>query len=79
MSCGALAVGPCARCHDPLCGDCCVITEGGATKFAICFRCEKRGGRSLAGPWRSLLLWLVGILVLLASATALLSFVAGRR
>ena len=77
--CGVLAVGPCARCHDPVCGDCCVIVEGKATRFAICLRCEKRGGRSIAGPWGSLLLWLFAILLALAGATALLAWLTSRR
>ncbi len=44
--CGALAVGPCARCHEPVCGDCCVLTEGGAKVWAICLACDRRAGRS---------------------------------
>ena len=77
--CGVMAVGPCARCHDPVCGDCCVIVDGKAMKFAICLRCERRGGRSIGGPWSSLLVWLGGILLALAAATALLAWLTSRR
>ena len=70
--CGATAAGPCARCHRPTCGDCCELTEGGATTFAVCLACVKRGGKSLAGPYRDLLLWLAAVIVGLAAiATAL--------
>jgi hypothetical protein len=62
VRCGAVAAGPCARCRSPICGDCCVLTEGGAETWAICFGCEDRGGRSLGGPWRGLLVWLLLIL-----------------
>ncbi len=71
--CERTAVGPCARCRAPVCGDCCELTEGGATTFAICLTCVKRGGRSLAPGWLGLIGWialiilpLVGIAVLLA-------------
>lgn len=71
--CERTAVGPCARCRAPVCGDCCELTEGGATTFAICLTCVRRGGRSLAPGWLGLLGWialiilpLVGIAVLLA-------------
>src|SRR5689334_20231448 len=36
VHCGRLAVGPCARCDAPVCGDCCVLTDGGARIYAIC-------------------------------------------
>ena len=64
--CGALAVGPCASCKSPVCGDCCVLTEGGDETWAICHRCEKRGGRSLAGAWGSLIRWSFGVTIGLA-------------
>jgi hypothetical protein len=70
--CGAVAAGPCARCHRPTCGDCCELTEGGATTFAVCLACVKHGGKSLAGAYRDLLLWLgTGILGLAAIAALL--------
>jgi hypothetical protein len=61
--CGAVAVGPCARCRSPVCGDCCALTEGGATTFAVCLRCVRAGGASLSPAWISLLAWL-GLIVL---------------
>jgi len=70
--CGAEAAGPCARCHAPTCGDCSVLTEGGAKLWAICLRCERRGGRSLGGGWSVVGLWLVGILVALGLVVALI-------
>ena len=53
--CGRAAAGPCARCHGLVCADCCVLTDGGATAFAICVRCERRGGASLRPAWRGVL------------------------
>ena len=70
--CGKTAAGPCARCRSPVCGDCCELTEGGATVFAVCLMCAKRGGKSLTGGWLGLLLWLGGIVVVLAGIAALL-------
>jgi hypothetical protein len=61
--CGAAAVGPCARCHSLVCGDCCELTEGGATTFAVCNRCVRAGGASLSPAWLGLLAW-VGLIVL---------------
>lgn len=58
-SCGALAAGPCARCRKPLCGDCCVITTGGAGRWAICRDCDETRGRSLKSGWMTVLGWLV--------------------
>jgi hypothetical protein len=75
--CGATAVGPCARCHRPTCGACCELTEGGATTFAVCLACIKRGGNSLAQAYGSFLLWLGAIIVGLAAVAALL--IAARR
>lgn len=77
VTCGALAVGPCARCHVPVCGDCCVLTEGGARVWAICLRCERHGGRSLLRGWAQVGLWVGGPLLLLALAIALLEWLAG--
>jgi hypothetical protein len=68
-SCGALAAGPCARCGRPMCGDCVVLTEGGAGVWAVCTRCDKRGGRSLRAGWGAALFWLLvpilGLIVLI--------------
>ena len=71
--CGAAAVGPCARCHRPTCGDCCELTEGGATTFAVCLACAKRGGKSLAGAYRDLLLWLAAGIVGLVAIAAIVA------
>ena len=76
--CGALAVGPCARCEAPLCGDCCVIVRGKAKPYAVCPSCEK-GGAPLANAWSGLLRWLAAIFVLLALATAAVGWLAARR
>ena len=70
--CGKPAAGPCARCRASVCGDCCELTDGGATTFAICLSCVKRGGKSLAGGWLGLLAWIGGIVVVLAGIAALL-------
>jgi hypothetical protein len=69
--CGATAAGACARCHRPTCGDCCELTEGGATTFAVCLACVKRGGKSLGGAYRDLLLWLAAGIIGLAAIAAL--------
>jgi hypothetical protein len=71
-----LAAGPCARCRKPLCGDCCVITRHGASEWAICLPCERRGGRSLRAAWMGLLLWLGLPLLALAALIALLQLLA---
>lgn len=57
------AAGPCARCRSPVCGDCCELTTGGATTFAICLTCAKRSGSSLASGWSGLLVWLALIII----------------
>ena len=70
--CGATAVGPCARCRGAICGDCCELTEGGATTFAVCKPCIRRGGGSLLPAWFGLLGWLGAIvLALVAVAVAM--------
>ncbi len=70
--CGKTAVGPCARCRTAVCADCCELTDGGATTFAICLTCVKHGGRSLAPAYRGLVLWLGAIIVGLAAIAAML-------
>ena len=59
-----------------MCGDCCELTEGGATTFALCLGCVKRGGSSLVGPWLSLLMWL-GVIVLGLAGVGVLLLVVG--
>jgi hypothetical protein len=75
--CGGVAVGPCARCRSPVCGDCCELTEGGATIFAVCHACVKRGGATLAPGWQGLLAWLAAIVIGLVVIAALLIFLRG--
>ena len=72
IHCGALAVGPCASCHGPVCGDCCVLTEGGSRVYAVCTRCAARRGRSLRHGWLTVLGWLGAPIALLAIAVAIL-------
>ena len=76
--CGALAVGPCARCSRPVCGDCCVLTEGGTRTYAICLECERHRGRSLRSGWTAVLGWILVPILLLATASWLLSLCTGR-
>jgi hypothetical protein len=76
--CGAEAAGPCARCHEPVCGNCCVLTEGGTRVWAICFACEDRGGRSLRGGWAMVLGWIALPILGLAVAVALLALLAAK-
>jgi hypothetical protein len=72
VGCGALAVGPCARCQAPVCGDCCELTEGGTRPYAICRGCAG-GGKSLSHAWLTVVGWialpiaaLIALLVVLA-------------
>jgi hypothetical protein len=78
VHCGALAIGPCARCDAPVCGDCCVLTDGGARTYAICIGCEKRAGRSLRRAWLMVATWIAGPLVALALAVLALAWISGR-
>lgn len=71
--CGKPAAGPCARCRAPTCGDCCELTEGGATTFAVCLACIRRGGKSLAPGWLGLIAWLGAIVLGLAVVAALVA------
>jgi hypothetical protein len=79
VSCGALAVGPCARCRNPVCGDCCVLSSGGTTTFAICLACERRGGSSLSAGWYVVLGWFLKPILALLAALVLLYFLFGDR
>ncbi|MBK9036824.1 MAG: hypothetical protein IPL61_37170 [Myxococcales bacterium] len=64
--CGRAAAGPCARCRRSVCGDCCVLTDGGVSTFAVCLTCADRG-TSLRRSWLSLVGWLAAILIALAA------------
>ena len=66
------AAGPCARCRRSVCGDCCELTTGGATTFAVCLTCVRRGGASLTSAWRSTLLWRGAIVVGVAAVGVVL-------
>ena len=76
--CAREAVGPCASCKRPVCGECCTLTEGGAKVWAICLECDRRGGRSLAAAWGGLLAWIALGLVALAAVTALVGWLTSR-
>jgi hypothetical protein len=78
IRCGASAVGPCARCREPVCGDCCVLTEGGARIWAICLSCEDRGGRSLRSGWARVIGWIAAPILALALLVVLLAWLTGR-
>jgi len=69
--CGAEAAGPCARCRAPVCADCCTLSAGGVTTFAICTRCAERGGAHLRSAWLGLLGW-IGVVVVVVAAVAVL-------
>lgn len=76
--CHRPAAGPCASCHRPVCGVCSTLTEGGVKVWAICLECDRKKGRSLLGPWASLLAWLLLPMIALAALTALLTWLTGR-
>jgi hypothetical protein len=63
--CRGDAAGPCARCRNPVCGDCCVLVDGSAGKWALCLRCERREGHTMRSAWWSLSIWLVTPLLIL--------------
>jgi len=69
VHCGARAAGPCASCHDPVCGDCTVLTEGGVKVWAICLACDGRKGKRLTRAWWGPLAWVVAFLAGLALLT----------
>jgi hypothetical protein len=52
-----------------VCGDCCVLTQGGTQVWAICLGCDRHGGRSLGAGWRMVIGWflwpILGLFVLL--------------
>ncbi|MFO0675909.1 MAG: hypothetical protein U0169_05205 [Polyangiaceae bacterium] len=76
--CSRDAAGPCASCRRSVCGACCTLTEGGATTWAICLECDRTKGRSLFGAWGGTLAFLLGILVVLFGAVALVATCANR-
>ncbi|MGE0869870.1 MAG: hypothetical protein AB7P03_14995 [Kofleriaceae bacterium] len=60
-----------------MCGDCCELTDGGATTFAICLSCIRRGGASLVPAWLGLLGWLA--LIMLGLTAIAITIVVLRR
>ncbi len=78
IRCGAEAAGPCASCREPVCGDCCVLTEGGLKVYAICLACEDRRGRSLTGGWGGFLRWLLVPLLGLFVVVVLLTYLGAK-
>jgi hypothetical protein len=64
--CGKEAAGPCASCRAPVCGDCCTLTEGGTSVWAICLECDRKGGRNVAARWKGLAGTMIAIIVALA-------------
>ena len=61
-----------------MCGDCCVLTTGGAGQWAICLACDRGHGRSLSSGWASLLGFILKPLLLLVLASVLLYLLTGR-
>lgn len=78
MHCGAPAAGPCASCHEPVCGNCCTLTEGGTKVWAICLDCDWRGGRTLKFAWRGFLLWLLAIVAVMALVAVVIGWLEAR-
>jgi len=76
--CGAEAVGPCARCRAMVCADCCELTAGAATTFALCTACARTGGATLASAWRGLLVWLALVVLGVAGIAIAIRVVYGR-
>lgn len=75
--CGAEAAGPCMRCRRMLCGDCCVLTEGGVQVYALCKRCAAKG-RSLRPGWVGVVSILGLVLLVLLALNVAVSLLAGR-
>ncbi len=48
-----------------------MLTEGGSKLWAICLRCERRGGRSLLSGWTLVLVW-IGLPILALAAVVVL-------
>ena len=78
VRCGRTAVGPCARCHCPVCGDCSVLTEGGVRTYAICLGCDRSVGRSLGASWLVVIGWIAVPLIALLVAVLALAWLVPR-
>ncbi len=77
VHCGELAAGPCARCEVPLCGACCIITEGGTKPYAICRDCAANRGTSLQRGWTAVVSWIALPIVVLVLALLVLGALFG--
>jgi hypothetical protein len=71
--CGADAAGPCAKCRNSVCGDCCVLVDGAAQKWAVCTRCSKAEHSKLGG-WGALAWFFVKIVAFLLGIIFLLAY-----
>jgi hypothetical protein len=74
--CGGLAVGPCATCRRPVCGDCCELTQGGVKTWAVCLGCARRSGTSLAERWGRVLVWVLAPTLVVAGVAVLVAWLA---
>jgi hypothetical protein len=77
VHCGKRAVGPCARCEAPVCGDCCTLTEGTTKPYAICLGCAERGGSSLRRGWWVVIGWVLLPIAALVVLLVLVSLLFG--
>jgi hypothetical protein len=69
--CHKVAAGRCAICHALLCGDCAVLAPGLSRPLAVCPGCASRSIR----PGRTLVVWLLLALFLLAAVVFLVLWV----
>lgn len=74
--CGKDAAGPCARCRGSVCGNCCVLVDGAAQKWAVCLRCND-GERTTVGGWRGLGMFFVQLLGVLVVLILILAWLFG--
>lgn len=73
--CGAPASGPCRRCREPLCADCCLLVEGQLETYALCRDCAALTGPSVRWRHAQVVLWLVlPILILILLLVLLQAF-----
>lgn len=66
------------RCRRLLCGDCCVLTEGGVKVYALCRSCARGEGRTLGPRWAGVGVVLGLVLLGLVLLNVAVSLVAGR-
>ena len=75
--CHGEAIGPCARCRRPVCGDCCELVQGGGKPFAVCVSCE-RGAKRALGGLGGLAVWVLGVVLVVVAMGAALLWLARR-